>query len=406
VRPAQTGTAEPGFCSSPCDAHLHCSDDRSTCVEIDGGAWCFPWDCLGLGQPANPAGGPPVEPWPQLPNLGGPYLTTAQLVVVTFPGFGLTQEVNAFIQELITSGYLLTVGAEYGLQGVTFGGAVTMPNPAPSSIDDVGIQKFLATQTANGTIPPPTPNTVYVLFYPQSTVVYSDASHQSQSCKAFAAYHGPQDNPPNPLELIYSVVPDCGAQPLLLEDELQGLEVAASHEIAESISDPAYVNTPAWLLTGSSPWARTGGEDADFCVGIAVTLDDGGNQAQRIWSNTLAQQGGSPCAPVPEGGLTALFSVSYPVVGTAGTTLQIPMMAWATDGSTAVSFNAYGGSSFKDTLVPPAFMPTNGQIVPYGLRLPPTRSSMLISGKIASQDDAGAMEAWWPVAMRVEPDAG
>ena len=180
-------------------------------------------------------------------------------------------------------------------------------------------------------------NTLYVLYFPLNTYIVQSSG--AESCGVFGGYHynGVNQNK----AYAYAVIPDCGDT--FFEEgfgdayNLAGIEAAASHEIAEAATDPGAPAALSYTMSNNqiSPWALTpgGGEVGDMCnTSTTHWADaDAGYLMQRIWSNTLAQGDGSPCAPVIYGEPFAASSGPSRILnGQAGDTVEVPYQSWST----------------------------------------------------------------------------
>jgi hypothetical protein len=389
----------PGFCALPCDASWSCSDPQSTCVNAGGSAACFPWGCLGLGTSSKL---PAPEPWPQIADQGGTLSASAQIVPVLFQSYSsaLLTQIPAFVGEMVSSGFLQQAVGEYGVTSVSSAAASILSDSPPGSIDDPGIQTWLAQLISAGEVPAPASGTVYLLFFPSTTTIYQDPGHTQQSCEQFTGYHGPAVIS-GPVTYAYGVIPDCGPNGFG-PTELQSIEAVASHEAAEAITDPDGSH-PAWIMPSpqSSDSAWAGLEIADMCEDMFAPLGSGGDDVQRIWSNTLAEAGGSPCGPAPSGGVTALSGLPFQIATHAGAQIRFPVIGWSTRGDTAVSYNAVGSSTFVNAVSTPPGSATLGEVIPYSLTIP-TGGSGLFSGEIVSLDSSKQIQAFWPVQVIVQ----
>jgi hypothetical protein len=243
----------------------------------------------GSSHPAQPH-----EPFPQIPDNGGPILANPEIVTVTFPGYAFESDVQAFGAWVPGSAWLPAVGAEYGIGAATASAVVLTSDAAPASASDATTRALLDARVADGTLPTPGANTLFVLYYPPSTTV--TGFDGGPICNGvLGGYHwegsiGGRNTP-------YAVVPVCstGAQAVFYA------EAAAGHEIVEAVTDPFPLSAPAWAITDeSSPWAMLAGEVADLCEVIKFD-HEGAFYASRSWSNAAAAAGTNPCAPDPGG---------------------------------------------------------------------------------------------------------
>jgi hypothetical protein len=164
----------------------------------------------------------------------------------------------------------------------------------PATITDPQIQTWLA-KKINGdpNFPKPSINVVYVIFYPETTVIDDGGG---KSCSSFGGYHfstgvGGKSAP-------YAVMPRC-------QGGLDFLTAVTSHELIEYATDP----TPG---QGGFPsvanewigWSLFGGSEvSDMCEHgktANYTPNDYPFAVQRSWSNEQAYLGNDPCVP-PDG---------------------------------------------------------------------------------------------------------
>lgn len=302
------------------------------------------------GMPAGPdmppgAGMPPPDATfrvgphptlPQLPNVGGPVLKSPQLVLITYVDDANRTTLEAHAHWMMSSEWLATVGAEYGVGKGTVLKLVELPNQAPTRIDDAEIKAMLASDIQNGTLPRPADGTfadvVYMILFPAgSTVTQAGAA----SCEAFDGYHdeASQDG----LDFAYSVVANCaragGGGPIT---PLQEEEETITHELIEAATDPFAELRPgfAYPPTSKSPWLFTDGEVADLCENFApAEYYDGQFVAQRIWSNAAAKRGDQdPCIPANPAEPFYMVGIEQPETTTiaAGTSTTFRLQAWST----------------------------------------------------------------------------
>src|SRR5262249_28721961 len=139
--------------------------------------------------------------------------------------------------------------------------------------------------------PAPTTQTVYVLYYPEGTMItYKGYS----ACDSFFGYH---ESVPlaNGTRAVYAVIPRCATFPGAGRD-LTGvplLTVESSHEIVEAATDPYPTSSPAYFNEMPVYFGLPGGsgpELADMCApGIDASLvikpADLPFLVQRSWSN-------------------------------------------------------------------------------------------------------------------------
>jgi hypothetical protein len=166
------------------------------------------------------------------------------------------------------------------------------------TIDDSDIQKWLAGHVAAGDFPAPDSQTLYVVYYPQSVSITLQGSI---SCQAFGAYHNSAPSSGPVAQIPYATIPFCdyGQGPQFNYNQLQ---VSASHEIAEAVTDPQPEANTAFYLHSNDAWLGAlsygGGEVGDMCTYVVPDDDqENGFDLQRIWSNQAAAQSKQPCQP-------------------------------------------------------------------------------------------------------------
>jgi hypothetical protein len=250
-------------------------------------------------------------PFPLLVYQDGPIMTAPKVVSITFPNDPNTSTYDQLGQNIASSSYWDTVRVGYcesnGSTCIGDGPAgVSAPQTtAPAAtITDAQIQTWLQTAITSNAVPAPdatmpVSNTLYVIYYPMSTVVNDGTG--ATSCQSFDGYHGAMTM--GSQQIPYAVVDECdyGSTAATLSATTE----TTAHEVFEAASDPG--NPAAYYLDLSDPntygWNDVlGGEAADLCVDIfglgGDATTDGSITVQRIWSNAFAKAGGDPCNPL------------------------------------------------------------------------------------------------------------
>lgn len=228
-----------------------------------------------LGQPAH---GAAAGPAPELTYRGGPLLTAVEVFTAFWgswwqnSGASLAEELNAFFDYILTSA-LIDQLAEYSVGGQAIGhgtrvGTTTLAQPSLGvSTSDARLQESLGQLIRSGTLPGPTPNTLYFLYLPPDVSVTQGGS---RSCQAFCGYHNATS-----ADIYYAVMPYPGcagcAGGLALLDALTS---TSSHELCEAITDP---------IPGEGWYDDTHGEIGDICAWQTRRL--GSYTVQLEWSN-------------------------------------------------------------------------------------------------------------------------
>jgi hypothetical protein len=181
-------------------------------------------------------------------------------------------ELNAFFDLVLTSP-LIDRLSEYDTAAHKIGhgrriGTVTLAAPPPTaSVTDTGIQQFLRQSISSGSVPKPTPNTLYFIYVPPGVRVVMGGS---ASCQAFCGYHDATAD-----RVFYAVMPypGCGGCRGSLS-VLDALTSVSSHELCEAITDP---------IPGQGWYDDTYGEVGDICPWR--TKQVGKYAVQLEWSN-------------------------------------------------------------------------------------------------------------------------
>jgi hypothetical protein len=250
-------------------------------------------------------------------TANGPVVTAPKVTLVFYPGYPYETQLEDFAQKAAASTYWASTTQEYGVGPLSYSSALELKGQtAPATISNTEIQTWVQTQIQQGTFGTPDPQTIYTIFYPQTTTVtrpnpVSTLLPALQSCVAFGGYH---DNVQVSFgdggaaqTFAFAVMPTCGT-------DVNSLTAVASHEWVEASTDPFYASGGAFFLTGGPQAAYYsqdpdhlvwdllgGGEAGDQCEAegsaIYVTPPDIGYMVQRTWSNLSAQGSHDPCVP-------------------------------------------------------------------------------------------------------------
>jgi hypothetical protein len=219
---------------------------------------------------------------------------------VTFPGDRYAARLGAFADQVGSLKWWSTVHAGYGVGPATGAGHVAIANAPAAALTDVDVEKWLAARIGDGTLPAPTDQTIYALYYPQTTTITFSGPDAggAASCQVFLGYHssinvtfGGQSVP-----VAYAVVNRCA-------DDLDQLTVTASHEFTEASTDPHPVDdaSSGYVTLTDNAWTALGGENADMCAGVSG-VTEAGWALTRVWNNPSAAAGDQPCLPAPDTG--------------------------------------------------------------------------------------------------------
>ena len=261
---------------------------------------------------------------------GGPVIQNIELVAVYFGDDPLRADLERFNSWIVASDYWTQVGAEYGVQPGTHLPGVHFES-APASISEAQIASWIDARVADGSLPKPSANTVFALFYPASTTI---TRRVGQSCVAFAGFHGAAsvDNPVSTGIVPFTVIPRCSFE---AGDELMIATDVASHEYFEAATVPLLTANTGWFMDGTESGALeawgmlSGPELADLCLNQSYDMIDGFS-VNDVWSNEAAQAGNNPCQPSdPKHPFFSVSSAETIYHALPGTTLIIHALAWS-----------------------------------------------------------------------------
>jgi hypothetical protein len=355
---------------------------------------------------------------PQVPNDGGPVVASPRIVTITFAGYAQDATMKSFADWVVGSSWLAQVGHDYGVgQGVHVA-HVVLQMTAPQTASDLDTQALIEQKIGDGTLPSPfdvdagadggvdagsgvAGGYLYVLFYPQGTTATGflggpDTCADLGGGQYIGGYHWETQS--GAYHVPYAVIPTCSDASGV--EGAPDIEISASHEILEASTDPfPYTNTGYALTDPSNPWTYTDGEVADLCEG--QTLQQAGFSVQRIWSNTAAAAGTTPCIPAPSEGfydvspspnttqtVAAGSSVTFTLTGFSTT----PLPPW-----TLQAFAGYG--TFVPTLDLSVSTIDNGQTATLKVTVPSTAGAQGYASVFVSSVRGPSDFNYWPVAV-------
>jgi hypothetical protein len=140
-------------------------------------------------------------------------------------------------------------------QGSFLSGVTLDPDPA-SSVEDSDVQHTIELAINKGTVPPPDPNMLYVVYLPQGVVSHPDTEH------GWGGHHNFFDDASG-RRIYYATI--------IFSSSIDELTLLASHEVSEATTDPE--------LDG---WTEIG----DLCQGLHPRgYRRDGFLVERLWSN-------------------------------------------------------------------------------------------------------------------------
>ncbi|MHB8420547.1 MAG: hypothetical protein ACYDCL_20935 [Myxococcales bacterium] len=338
--------------------------------------------------------------FPQATDAGGPVLVHPSLVTVTFPGYALQQQVQAYGTFVAGSDWLTAIGKDYGVGGGT-SAQVVLPSAAPSSLTDGDVEQLLQARIADRTLPAPTAATLYLVYIPVGTNETDFAGYDD--CGAaqghiVGGYHWESTARGTPF--AYAVVSSCQGQ------SLADLELAASHEIAEAATDPFPASNPAWgIADPKNPWRYDNSELADLCV--LQTVTEQGNTLSRVWSNSAAAASLDPCQPVPAGALPYFNASLAPATlqtAPAGGTVTYQLTGWSLgpvpDWGLSVVLSPY--ATFAPATALDRGTLNNGETATLTVIIPPGAASGGQAGLLVYSELQAGESAYWLAAVQVQ----
>lgn len=326
--------------------------------------------CLLIASCGGSSSGPTLLP--DVTDGGGPVMAHVQLVPIFYANDADTAMLTSFSQWIVGSQWLKTVGADYGVGTGSVPKVVQRPDAAPATIDDSGIVSLLYAGVADGSLPRPAADVLYMIYFPATTTI---TAGPDKSCEAFGGYHNSARR--GGVELSYAVIAACTGFVDGLND-LEDREVVASHELIEAATDPLPDNHPSFQLDDpTSSWFGFGTEVGDLCQRPDTTeiVRESGFVAQRTWSTSAAAAEHDPCVPGATADYFNLVVQSPGVLRIApGGHAPVTLRAWATGAArgTTWQLDAEGAKMNAQTLTLSASMIKDGATVSLDVALPQT----------------------------------
>jgi hypothetical protein len=273
----------------------------------------------------------PHPAMPQIPRNGGAVLHDPLVVSVTFAGDPWAAKIQAFGEQVGSLDWWSAVHVGYGVGPARSGGYVAANEAAPSSITDADVQRWVAARIGDGTLPAPTDQSIYTLYYPQTTTVtLADGGGAAASCQVFLGYHSTinVNYRGQSVPIAYAVINRCST-------DINQLTVTASHELTEASTDPHPIDesTCGYVTLEDNAWTGLGGENGDMCAGVSPA-SEGGWALTRVWNNVTAAAGDQPCQPTPDTGGVPYYN--------AGIVQEVIAVAPGGSASTEVDCYAFG----------------------------------------------------------------
>jgi hypothetical protein len=241
--------------------------------------------------------GAPLHP-PYIAPSGGPVIANPAFVAITFNGDENRDAIEDFIDSVGCTDYWRSIVRDYGVNDAYMIGTAHLKDTPPATIDDTQIGAFIRAKIASNELPAPVPNqTLYVIYYPDSTDITLQGLH---SCQGFGGYHN-EVKISQTQSIPYAVMPNCGSFGQL--SGLDALTYATSHELVEAVTDQFPMTDPAYQFPEPDDlaWAfGGGGEIGDMCeFNEDAPLFPGSYPftVQKQWVGSKAWLMHDPCQP-------------------------------------------------------------------------------------------------------------
>lgn len=282
---------------------------------------------------------------PTLPTVvpgSGRVLANPAVVPIFFSSDSLQSSIVTFLQAYLGRSAAWKIMSEYGVGAGTVSAPVVL-TPTPAALTDPGVQSLLNARIADGTLPRPTANTLYAIYFPTATTITFGSD---TSCKTFGGYHYAAELPDG-TRYPYIVVPRCGRG-------LGSVTATTSHELTEAATDPLLTSYNQLSAPYGLWWvALNGAEVADLCENLSdpYTSESGVGVVSRLFSNSAARARQNPCVPAPAG--PAFFSVPILTelrpVSIGGARQDLESLAVAAGGSSALEVRLLSEASPSPT---------------------------------------------------------
>lgn len=245
-------------------------------------------------------------------------LSAMQLVTITYAGYAATPDVVAFGDALVASSWYRMTGAEYGVSPATHRQQVVLAAPQQAlSRDQIAAQ--INDLITTGRVPAPDPaanQLLYLLYVPRSSV--------GPDLAGVGGYHDMLTL--GEVRFPLAVVIDDGTG-------LTAITRQAAHQVIDAATNPYlpphdgyYADPPR-----TDPWSLLRREVADLCEGDDDVIE-GGFVYPRVYSNTAAVTGMTPCIPFRPGDVYYDVSAEPSQIQTIepGGSFQFQLTGWST----------------------------------------------------------------------------
>jgi len=201
-------------------------------------------------------------------------------------GVRMTSQLTQFYKAVVTGNFIDFLSQEYSISNQKIGAGTTrtpvyVGDVAAGSMQQSQIEGLLTSLITAGVLPPPNANLLYAMHFAPGISMMMNGGYES--CVYWCGIHGGFNyvNGSTTLRAYYQLLPDFSQQyspgcyygcAISRYDESEKVQIVASHEVAEVITDPDVA------FAGGLSWYNwNDGENADYCNGQAasVLLGDG-----------------------------------------------------------------------------------------------------------------------------------
>lgn len=262
---------------------------------------------------------------------GGPVLTNAKLVTITFPSDDPSnvETIENFSDAIGSSQFWKDATSEYGVLGMRSDPSLHVhidPNDMPRmthgntkasdgtfsnvlGLLDTDLVNFVASHAQSGAFPPPDDETLYAIYIPKDIPLVTRISttvgqlDRMGACDSFEGFHFEKVRRGREADkhLLYTLIYEaCG------DGTIDNTTDTASHELAEGATDPFAATDDTAALNGFDKLAWTVFNEHQEEIGDACEYYPDANvkltgdfafQVQSLWSNKAARAGKNPCQP-------------------------------------------------------------------------------------------------------------
>ena len=235
---------------------------------------------------------------PQVQDNGGPTLAAPVIVTITWSTDPDANTYNTFGDTIGASSYWHALNTEYSVGPATSGTTnhVTITTAPAATMADSDLDTLVATNAGVAPWPASTPNTIYAVYMPPGMGLTFGGQDVCQ--QGIGGYHSETSG-----NVVYAIMPHCNG--FMTQD----VELSASHELDEAVTDPHTNSNPAYIYFDQNHLAMEFfnsfqseiGDACEMMMANADPIDFPPYVVQRQWSNKAAAAGHDWCVPSADG---------------------------------------------------------------------------------------------------------